>query len=93
MSSTSSWSEMDDRVVAHARALAADAVQKVEAILEFFFGQLDFLRKGMGVAHQRFHDLAGAGIGRALHRFEHGGRDALFVFDDHSCLPGVYDVR
>ena len=29
MSSTSSWSEMDDRVVAHARALAADAVQKV----------------------------------------------------------------
>ena len=29
MSSMSSWSEMDDRVVAHARALAADAVQKV----------------------------------------------------------------
>ena len=29
MSSTSSWSEMDDRVVVHARALAADAVQKV----------------------------------------------------------------
>ncbi len=25
----SGWSEMDDRVVAHARALAADAVQKV----------------------------------------------------------------
>jgi len=29
MSSMSSWSEMDNRVVAHARALAADAVQKV----------------------------------------------------------------
>ena len=29
MSSMSGWSEMDDRVVAHARALAADAVQKV----------------------------------------------------------------
>jgi len=29
MSSMSDWSEMDDRVVAHARALAADAVQKV----------------------------------------------------------------
>ena len=29
MSSISGWSEMDDRVVAHARALAADAVQKV----------------------------------------------------------------
>lgn len=29
MSSMSRWSEMDDRVVAHARALAADAVQKV----------------------------------------------------------------
>ena len=29
MSSMSSWSEMDDLVVAHARALAADAVQKV----------------------------------------------------------------
>ena len=29
MSSMSGWSEMDDRVVVHARALAADAVQKV----------------------------------------------------------------
>jgi transketolase len=29
MSSMPGWSEMDDRVVAHARALAADAVQKV----------------------------------------------------------------
>ncbi len=29
MSSMSGWSEMDDRVVAHARAVAADAVQKV----------------------------------------------------------------
>ena len=29
MSSMSNWSEMDDLVVAHARALAADAVQKV----------------------------------------------------------------
>jgi transketolase len=29
MSSMSGWSEIDDRVVAHARALAADAVQKV----------------------------------------------------------------
>jgi len=29
MSSISGWSEIDDRVVAHARALAADAVQKV----------------------------------------------------------------
>ena len=29
MSSMSDWSEMDDRVVAHTRALAADAVQKV----------------------------------------------------------------
>ena len=29
MSSMSGWSEMDDRVVAYSRALAADAVQKV----------------------------------------------------------------
>lgn len=28
MSSMSGWSEMDDRVVAHARALAADAGSK-----------------------------------------------------------------
>ena len=66
--------------------LLTDAVQEIDAIFPFLLGQLHLTHEGVHVLDEGLADFADARIGRAGHGLQDGGRDVIFVIDDHGAF-------